>query len=215
MSIFNIKNMVKKRHIPYVRDNDMRKYLSDKRGSVLIITVLISSIMFSIGIALTGILEKEVRRYFYNERSQRAINVANSALECVLFNDFRRLIFDDLSSQKGGTIDCGGLYHALVKGEWSKEYSPSNQKSAGSGDIAGEGAYEFVIVESHQTDFVANPGPYPCAYVTVKKSCVGEKNALGTECLGVIAKSIEVRGHNACKESGVDDDVVRRFKIFY
>ena len=168
--------------------------------------------MFSVGVALAGILEKEVRRYFYNERSQRAINVANSALECVLFNDFRRLIFNDLGSLKNVPINCGGLYHALIERDWSKRYIP---ESTGSNEAKGEGVYNFVIVESHETDFATSSGPYPCAYITLKKKCDGEKNPVTNRCSGVIVKSIEVRGYNACKESGPDDDIVRRFKIFY
>ena len=181
-------------------------------GSVLIITVLIAAVMFSIGIALAGILEKEVRRQLYGERSQRAINVANSALECVLFNDFRRLAFDSVLAAPNIPLDCGDLYHAVEKSDWSKEYVPDN---VGTNLAPGEGTYEFVIVQSNSSAFTSTSS-HPCAYTTIEKVCEGSKSDSGKICdSGIIVNSIEIRGYNICEQDNPDEELVRRFKIYY
>ena len=77
----------------------------------MIITIIITAILLSIGATLASILDKEITRQIYGKQSQLAMNIANSALECVLFNDFYRSIFQTVTEEnQSNKVDCGGIY---------------------------------------------------------------------------------------------------------
>ena len=203
----------------------MHTYKHTTGGSVLIITIVITSVLLSIGVTLATILEKEITRQSYGRRSQVAINVANTALECTLFNDFRRSVFRSaaLAERVNHTVECGELYEVraddltIPDDDWSKEYVASL------GDdqvIPGAGIYSFIVIRSDGAD-LSEPGlQVPCAHVVVTKECVGNdpNDPRVTTCAdGLLETSIEVRGYDSCSRGQRESDrgLVRRFRVYY
>lgn len=187
-------------------------------GSVLIVAIIITAVILSIGITISSILEKEVVRQIYGRHSQIAMNVANSALECVLFNDFRRGVFQPLIERRYDNVDCGNLYQVRKGSDWSvTTYKPSaDQTTAGA---SGTATYQFVVIRSERSD-VTNVSFAPCAHVTVARKCVSGTvvRSGGTVCRnGAIETTIEVRGYNRCASGEAESarKLVRRFKVRY
>lgn len=221
MKLFKHKNITKifQKMIVLI-GNDIK---NKDRGSVLIIVIIISSILFSIGIAFAFILEKEVLRQIYSQRSQKALNIANSALECVLFNDFRRNVFSPTFLGRSSNFDCGDFYHvrnASGVDVWSGlEYFVNNIDIVTSGS-ASTRTYKFKIVESFDSD-LSNVDSAPCAYVDVKKEerCISKADAVVGTCTAKdILSSVEVRGYFRCSATHTENgngQVVRKIKVFY
>ena len=169
----------------------------------------------TIGITLTSILEKDVFRQVYGRQSQIAMNIANSALECTLFNDFQRHVFEALVTRRYDAVDCGELYQVRKGTDWSVRYSPSSDESKDS--PAGTGTYQFVVIDSDRED-VRRVSRVPCAHITIKRECIEGVNTGTNTCnKGLVEASIEVRGYNACSsgESESSRGLVRRFKVYY
>ena len=192
-----------------------KKY--EDSGSVLVVTVLVTAVLLAIGITLFSILEKDIVRQSYGKRSQIAIRIANSALECVLFNDFRRSTFQKLLTKKHDEVNCGDLYQVRKGDDWAT-YVPS--KDERDEDPTGTGTYQFIVIQSavkevRELQKISNT---PCAHVTVKKVCVNG-TAIGTKVCngGLIESSIEVKGYSSCSsgETETSRELVRRFKVYY
>ena len=183
------------------------RHRTKNAGSVLVVTILITSVMFGIGTTFASILEKEVSRQVYEDRSQTSINIANTALECALYNDFRRNVF---TSSVARSVTCGSLYQIRPTGDWSGTYSAAT----GHGTVTGTGTYEFAVIDSRD-ESLSGVSDVPCAHVIVERRCVGDTT--GTVCdSGIISVSIEVRGYDACSSGDERQrDVVRRFKVHY
>lgn len=188
----------------------------NNRGSVLVIVVVITSVLFGIGVAFSSILEKEIIRQLYGERSQTALNIANSALECTLYNDFRRHVFNEVLFGQGVKFDCGPLFQVrrINQGveEWSEVYRPKEHQI--SGTVTGENTHTYVIIASDQAD-LSGVSFVPCAQVTVKKECTNDTGD-DTICDGLIVSSVEVKGYHVCSSGDASSrELVRRFKIRY
>ena len=192
-------------------------------GSVLILTMIISSVLFSIGISLASILEKEVTRHLYADRAVVALNIANTALECTLYNDFRYFAFNEnLRDQGLFKFTCGNVYQVRNHGDWSEPYVP---QSTTTGDARGTGTYQYDIIQvdkatvlnlDSNTNLDSKTG-MPCASVTVKKLCTGGTSGGAVKvCEGSIESSIEVKGYFACSEGNESDRaLVQRFQVYY
>ena len=187
---------------------------SKRRGSVLVATVAITAVLLAIGITLASILEKDIIRQLYGKRSQIAMNVANSALECVLFNDFQRNAFETLLKRKYDALDCGELYQVRKGSDWSVLYTPSSDEVRGT--PPGTGTYQFIIIES-TAENLNGISRVPCAHVTVKKVCTKRVTSQNTCADGLIESSIEVKGYSTCSSGETESgrDLVRRFKVYY
>ena len=188
----------------------------NNRGSVLVIVVVITSVLLGIGVAFSSILEKEIIRQLYGERSQTALNIANTALECTLYNDFRRHAFDgDLFGLKP-RLDCGALHQVRLidagAEDWTVPYSPETHQVRGK--LTGESTHTYVVIASDRTD-LTGVSDVPCARLTVKKECTRDA---GTDavCDGEIVASVEVRGYHGCSAGNeASRDLVRRFRVRY
>lgn len=192
---------------------------SHNSGSVLILTVIISTVLFSIGIALTSILQKEVTRHLYADRSVVALNIANTALECALYNDFRRFVFsDDESLEQSAELSCGNLYHIRPKGDWGSLYTPNPEP--GTNPAAGTGRYEYVVVQPDRgtaQEDLPHISDVPCAWVIVRKQCLNDDGLTPSFCAdGLIESFVEVRGYASCSEDNeAERGLVRRFRLYY
>ena len=190
----------------------MHNIQKTNKGSVLIITIVITAILLSIGATLAAVLDKEVTRQIYSRHSRLAMNMANSALECVLFNDFYRAMFQSLTEREYSEVNCGELYQVRKEDDWSVPYDPASDESGN--EALGTGTYQFVIIDSEEEDL--SGVRVPCAHIKVEKKCViGSTNNVCEDEL--IESSIEVKGYNACSsdESESDRNLVRRFKVRY
>lgn len=181
------------------------------RGSVLILSVVIATVLFSIGAALASIFEKDVRRQSYGKRSQTALSIANTAFECALYNDFRRDTFQGSLTPAGITVDCGDRYQVRstdLSGVWGGlSYTPPVHS------IPGVGVYTFVVVASEGSDLSLLTDPVPCARVIVSKVC---SQVSGGFCAGVIDSFIESKGYDRCLSGNLAErDLVRRFRVYY
>ena len=195
-----------------------KKY--ENSGSVLVITILVTAVLLAIGITLFSILEKDILRQSYGRRSQIAIRIANSALECTLFNDFRRSAFQTLLTRKHDEVNCGDLYQVRKGTNWSA-YSLSADEKEFKGAPAGTGTYRFVVIQSTVSgvdDLLKNVSNVPCAHITVKKVCTNGVTVGTNVCSGgLIESSIEVKGYSSCSpgEAEAGRELVRRFKVYY
>lgn len=173
--------------------NKNRLHTTTHKGSVLVVSVVITTVLTSIGIAFASILEKERRKQVYNQRSQIALNIANSALECTLYNDFHRLAFD-----RGIFIECGDEYGAREQDDWYRPFKVTFDRTL-------KDVYTYEIVERASKENKKKAWEdlvnVPCARVTVRK---GE------------AKTIEVKGYDRCSSGNeAERNLVRRFKVIY
>ena len=192
----------------------------DDRGSILILTIVIATVLFSIGISIASILEKEVQRQRYADRSLIALNVANTAMECTLYNDFRRNIFGNPS---GGRVDCGRIHQVRPENDWAEPYDATPVVATDA--AAGTGRYEYTVIRIDKTRVgTVDTTPdlddgveRPCAHVVVRKQCLSTLPSGATVCPdGLIESYIEVRGYFSCTEGNrTDRDLIRRFRVHY
>lgn len=82
---------------------------SPVRGFTLLIAVILSSVLVSVGLALLDISYKQVLLASTATQSQYAFYNADSALECALYWDQKYNAFDYTSPLAASTIVCGNL----------------------------------------------------------------------------------------------------------
>jgi Tfp pilus assembly protein PilE len=76
------------------------------RGFTLLISVILSSVILSVGLALADVAYKQVVLASTARQSQYAFYAADSALECALYWDQKQDEFDYTSEPSSGTITC-------------------------------------------------------------------------------------------------------------
>ena len=194
----------------------------DNRGSILILTIVIATVLFSIGISIASILEKEVKRHRYADQSIIALNVANTAFECTLYNDFRSDVFNS-GRDIAGSVDCGRIYQVRSGSDWEEPYEAD--PVSGTNTASGTGRYEFTVIQLDKTRVVTigttpdlDDGiERPCANVVVRKQCLMTLPSGATVCPnGLIESYIEVKGYFSCMEGNESSrDLIRRFRVYY
>jgi len=86
----------------------------DKQGFVILIAVLVSTLVISIGAFIASIAIKELALSSSGSDSQVAFYAADSALECALYQDLREFSFAATSSSPGPTtVYCNGTDVAI------------------------------------------------------------------------------------------------------
>lgn len=208
----------------------MKKNIKAK-GSVLILTLLLSSVLFAIGISFTFIIENEVRRQNFSEEALKAFLIADTAVECTLYNDFRLLAF---SFRGEGSSDinfsCGPNLIAIPKidpekaEDWNMRLSIGKIR-ASRDEIGKEGghvegrpglvleelgvSYNYIITEENGNVDLRRP----CAEVSVRKKCGGIENDRCKDKSNIVSE-LEVLGYNYCSR-GKRGEVVRRIIYQY
>lgn len=80
-----------------------------KKGFVILIAVLVSTLVISIGAFIASIAIKELALSSSGRESQIAFYAADSALECALYQDLREFAFAATSTASGPTsVYCNG-----------------------------------------------------------------------------------------------------------
>ena len=176
------------------------------------IVLVVSSILFSIGISFAYILEREVLSQLYWSRSQVALNVANSALECVLYNDAQRNSFAQSIFGTARSFDCGSRYQVRNPGEWGTD--PYVPRTVGTTDETRRLAtFKFMVVETTNTDTAAVKN-VPCAYAEMSRQCADGTSGISCN----VEVSLTIRGYDRCSlghKEGSDGQVVRRVRVVY
>lgn len=168
------------------------------QGSILVLAIVISTALFGIGTTLASIFSLEAKRQQYGARSRVALNIAHTAFECALYNDFRRGAFRGAHAPADAVVDCGDLYQVRSTTDAGAWGAGPYATSALRGDT-----FTYAVVATEETDDLATriTTPVPCARVTVKKSAPA---------------SIEVLGFDRCLSGNLSSrDLARRFKIYY
>lgn len=83
--------------------------MSSRRGFALIISVIITSVVLAVGIALLDIAYKQVLLSSSAKNSQYAFYNADSALECALYWDQKFDAFNNAAPMAGGSLSCNGV----------------------------------------------------------------------------------------------------------
>src|SRR3989344_3811538 len=91
-----------------------KKFTNKQRGFVLLLAIIISTILFSIGIGMATVIYKELILAFTARESQFAFYASDTSSECVLYWDNRRgdARFDPVNPFKPGVslpIECDGV----------------------------------------------------------------------------------------------------------
>ncbi len=198
--------------------------MKKNEGSILIIVIVFTTIMLGIGITIFSIIEKEILAQSFSERSKEAFLIADSAWECALYNDFRRLAFD-LSGQRSASVKgvtCGDrleVFKTKDSGDLDEDYvidSGINTRSELFGVNPKVAEFKFTVQSSVQKR------RNPCADVILTKSCVRSATNTSTcsDSINQIENELTVIGYGSCGENAVGGkdkrgEVRRRFKIKY
>jgi len=83
------------------------KFNKDKKGFILLVSVLISGLLLSIGVAILNSTIKELRLSSLGRDSQFAFYAADSGNECALFWDIRGSFFP---TSTDSTIQTSGVF---------------------------------------------------------------------------------------------------------
>ncbi len=126
------------------------KRKSSSRGFTLLLAVLISSLLLSVGLAIFNITFKELILSSAGRESQFALYAADTGAECALYWDFKHNAF---STSTTATISCAG----------GQVTNPDTGEATLVGGSGGPSTFEVNL----------SPLPY-CAIVTVTKAYTPE-----------------------------------------
>lgn len=158
----------------------------NKKGFVILIAVLVSSLMISLGAFIANIAVKELQLSSSGRDSQTAFYAADSGLECALYQDLRVQSFSASSSDPGPSeVYCNGQTWSIV---------------SQSGDATSATTYFDVIFEYDQP-----PQLSPYARVKVEKSDIGTIADKTT---------VEARGYNI-RDALSPNRVERALQVIY
>jgi hypothetical protein len=101
----------------------------NKRGFALLFSVLLSSLLLTIGLSIFSITLKELAISTASRQSVHAFYAADSGRECALYWDIKRGEIPDLFSKDIGTINCGGVSKPL-SGTYNPPQNYFNDPSA-------------------------------------------------------------------------------------
>ncbi len=178
----------------------------NKKGSVLVITVVVTVVLIAVGLTFTRIIEKEILRQSYTKRSISAFAIADSALECFLYNDFRKNTFaflDELSGNYVPRLGCSNnssleLNNIKIIDERTGSILRSSLSTGGV-------EFKFELV-----DLSVKGNIKPCADVRIIKTCAkttGSNCYKDSELIGrdSVITEVFIVGYDECEVE--DDDI--------
>ena len=92
-----------------------------KGGFALLFSVLVSSLLLTIGLSIFNIAIKELAISTASRQSIYAFYAADSGRECIKYWDTKKEMIPDLFSDKTGSITCGGRTINLSNVSYSTE----------------------------------------------------------------------------------------------
>lgn len=99
---------------PSITKNKKNTNKNQKHGFTLLMAMIISSLLLSIGISIYSITLKELILSSHGRNSQFAFYAADTGLECALYWDIKKNAF---STTTPSTIECDGKTIENVGGE--------------------------------------------------------------------------------------------------
>lgn len=133
----------------------MNMYKNNKQGFVILVAVLVSTLVVSIGAFIASIAIKELQLSASGRESQNAFYAADSALECALYHDLRVEAFGSATTSLD--VYCDGATFPIT---------------VSSGDaVNSDSRFELHFLEANE---VTSTSPY--AQVRVLKSDIGTIN---------------------------------------
>ncbi len=139
-----------------------KKNNTEEKGFVVLIAVLVSGLLITIGIFIANIAIKEIALSNSSKNSQKAFYAADSAAECVLYQDIKLRQFATSSS------DVGFPTEVLCNGDI---FTVTRELSSPNGALS---IVRFSFTPHADVGF-SRPGPdnYPFAIVSIEKVDIG------------------------------------------
>lgn len=182
-------------------------------GSVLLLALILTAILLSIGMGISEIAMKEIKLSSIGDESGAAFYAADGGAECALLWDIQRpyslingtfatssdsINFNLIPSQKGKPIYCpSSTFDIATQGDPSSQGGPvpTNPPSpAWAIQLASDASYAYAtttfIVPIDSSNFLFGDQSQPCAVVAV-----GKKTSLTT---AVTYTTIESYGRSSC-----------------
>ncbi len=131
---------------------------NNKNGFVILVAVLVSTLVISIGAFIASVAIKELQLSASGRESQNAFYAADSALECALYHDLRVEAFGSATSTPPADIYCDGKSDIQLYVSTGDEFNSDSR-------------FRLHFLEA---DGVTSTSPY--AIVRVQKSDVGTIN---------------------------------------
>ncbi len=182
----------------------MKKIFKNQKGSVLIISLIITSVVFSVGTAILAIAEKDKLRTSISYKSYNAVRLLDTVFECVLYHDFQNDLFNPRKSRIDKNIECAD---DLVG--FSELYSDSLALPFSSCDISDTKVSKCdFLVRKDTTDYKSSA----CAQVLLEKSCSDGSDV--TNCNVHLNTKIDIISYDLCNFSN-SNVVHRRINISY
>lgn len=172
--------------------NSMNTNVQQQRGMVLVVALLVTAIVLSIGMNIANIAAKQLVLSSFNKESHKALFMADAALECVLYWDNT----DDFNTSNLPGLDNNGDY-------FFKKYENQNVSNPGgsspsvycfdsTNDLSmnergnSDNSYPIDI----QFELLQNNDPTrPCAKVFMTRDDTGS---------GGVSTVIKALGYNTC-----------------
>lgn len=177
-------------HTQYKQSHSTLSDSDHKQGFVILIAVLVSSLVISLGAFIAGIAVKELALSTSGRDSQVAFYAADAAIECALYQDLHIEAFTASSSASGPVdINCNSSTTVIVI---NNDLSNANR-----------GVSEFFV--SFPDNAGDNVAYSPYARVRITKSNIG---TVDDETI------IESRGYNV-KDTAVSKRVERALEVSY
>ncbi len=175
--------------------------IQKNKGYTLLFSVLISSLLLTIGLAILMISKKELLLSSSGRESQFAFYAADTGVECAMYSDFGAGggAFSDKTSSPAPNIICNGQNIGVTK-----TLPPVPPGMSGINNIA-EFTFKIPLDRSGNTN-----SPSPCAFVTVDKR-------YSTDSDNSLSKTvIQSRGYNTgCNVTTDPRKVERGLRVVY
>lgn len=169
---------------------ELRKKTGEKKGGfALLYSVLVTSILITIGLSMADIATREIVLSSSGLGSQIAFYAADSGVECALYWDIKNPSGKSaFATSTASTISCNG--QSIATNSQTVPTNPPQQSLVGGGGIA-NGTSIFYL------DFTGGSTPLPyCAIVSISKT----QNPDPLNGPRILTK-IESRGYNTCVTS--------------
>ncbi len=93
---------------------NIKKIKFNKKGFVILIALVVSSLLLSIGIFIQNVAYKELLLSNSNKNTQIAFSAADTAIECALYQEFRKYPFRANSGEVRETAEGAGDGYPIV-----------------------------------------------------------------------------------------------------
>lgn len=167
-TVYRIARMLR-RHVPTVNCqlSTVNSSVKPLRGFTLLIAVLISGILLSLGYAIFNIASKEITLSSSGRESQFAFYAADSGIECALYWDYQENAFSTTSPQQpscaGGAVDDYAVVFDSGTGVYTTtfDFSLDGSDASPCTDVTVTRTFDptrtTVVSAGHNTCVITNP----------------------------------------------------------